>query len=70
MMDETKKLDLELEDVSGGNDGGALYHHVVKGDTLGKIAQKYGTTVKKIVALNPRITNPDLIYAGEVIRVR
>lgn len=70
MMEENKKIDIELEDVSGGAAGGAQYHYVVTGDTLGAIAQKYGTTIKKILALNPRIDNPNLIYAGEVIRVR
>lgn len=70
MMDENKKIDVELEEVSGGASSGAVWHLVVTGETLGGIAQKYGTTVKKIVALNPRIKNPDLIYAGEMIRVR
>lgn len=67
-MEENKNIEINLDEVTGGA-AGAQYHYVVTGDTLGKIAQKYGTTVKKIMALNPRITNPDLIYAGEVIRV-
>lgn len=42
---------------------------VVKGDSLWKIAQKYGTTVSKLVSLNPQIKNPDLIHTGQVIVV-
>jgi len=44
--------------------------YVVKpGDTLWDIAQKFDTTIDKIVALN-NIKNPDLIYAGETLRVK
>ena len=63
-------IDKELENINGGASEGALYHHVVSGDTLGKIAAKYGTTVRKLMALNPHIKNANLIYAGDTIRVR
>jgi LysM repeat protein len=43
---------------------------VKKGDTLSKIAKKYGTTVKAIQALNPAITNPNRIYVGQTIRIK
>ncbi len=39
---------------------------VVKGDTLTKIASRYGTTVDNLVALN-NIKNRDLIYVGQVL---
>lgn len=44
-------------------------HYVVQwGDTLAKIAARYGTSVNAIVALNPQLANrPSWIYAGEVI---
>ena len=38
------------------------------GDTLSGIAQRYGTTYQTLAALNG-ITNPNLIYAGQTIRV-
>lgn len=38
------------------------------GDTLSEIAQKYHTTVNRLVELN-KIKNPNLIYAGEVLKV-
>ncbi|MCC2254227.1 LysM peptidoglycan-binding domain-containing protein [Ruminococcus sp. CLA-AA-H200] len=38
------------------------------GDTLSGIAQRYGTTVSALSSLNG-ISNPDLIYAGNTIRI-
>lgn len=40
---------------------------VQSGDTLRKIADKFGTTVDAILKSNPQITNPNLIYVGQVI---
>ncbi len=37
------------------------------GDTLGTIAWRFGVTVADILAVNPQISNPNLIYAGQVI---
>lgn len=37
--------------------------------TLSGIAAAHGTTVARLLQLNPQITNPDLIYPGERIRV-
>lgn len=37
------------------------------GDTLGKIAARSGTSVSKILAINPQISNASLIYVGQVI---
>lgn len=51
------------------NGGGAQYHTVKPGEYLGLIADKYGTTVDKLVALNG-IKNPNLIYAGQKLRVK
>ena len=39
------------------------------GDTLSGIAAKYGTSVSSLVALNG-IANPDVIYAGQTIRIK
>lgn len=53
---------------SGG--GTSKTYKVKAGDTLSKIAARYGTTVSRLVAINPKIKNPNLIYVGETIRVR
>lgn len=48
---------------------GAVYHTVRAGDTLIDLANKYGTTVSKLVSLND-IANPNLIYVGQKLRVK
>ncbi|AME08782.1 MULTISPECIES: LysM peptidoglycan-binding domain-containing protein [Gemella] len=44
------------------------YYTVVLGDTLGKISNKFGVSVDKLVQLN-NVSNPNLIYVGEVLKV-
>ena len=46
-----------------------INYKIVKGDTLTKIARKYKTTIKAIRALNPKIKNPNLIIAGDTIKI-
>lgn len=56
-------------DISGKTGGGsAKTYTVVKGDTLSKIAKKYGTTVDTLVKLNG-IKNKNLINIGQVIKL-
>lgn len=42
---------------------------VVRGDTLSKIAVRYGTTVSELLRLNPSITDPSRIFVGQVLHV-
>ena len=51
------------------SDDALIEYKVKKGDCLWKIARKYGTTVKEIVAANTIIKNPDLILIGWVLKV-
>lgn len=45
-------------------------YKIQKGDTLSKIAKKFGTTVKAIQAANPdKIKNVNKIYAGDTIKI-
>jgi LysM repeat protein len=44
-------------------------HNVVRGDTLSEIAAALGTTVRALLAANPQIRNPDLIFPGQQIRI-
>lgn len=46
-----------------------VYHVIKSGETLSEIAAEHSTTVSAIVKLN-KLKNPDLIYAGERIRVK
>ena len=64
---------------SGGTEGSTSgstpssapqYHRVVKGDTLWALAKTYGLTLSELVALNPQIKNPNLIYVGDEVRVK
>lgn len=44
--------------------------YVVKaGDTLGKIAARSGVSLSALIAANPQIKNPSLIYVGQVINL-
>src|SRR5512134_3023515 len=42
---------------------------VQPGDTLGKIAARIGVSWRDILAINPQIYNPSLIYVGQVINL-
>jgi len=42
---------------------------VQRGDTLRKIADRLNTSVDAILKVNPQISNPNLIYAGQVINL-
>ena len=43
-------------------------YKIRRGDTLWSISRRYGVSIAQIVRLN-RIPNPNLIYAGDVIRI-
>lgn len=47
----------------------AAVHTVVQGDTLWAIAKKYGKSLSELIAVNPQIKNPNLIYPGEQVRL-
>ncbi|MEM3373482.1 MAG: LysM domain-containing protein [Candidatus Anstonellales archaeon] len=46
-----------------------MSYTIAKGDTLSGIAAKYGTTVQALLNANPQITNPNLIYAGNILKI-
>ena len=47
------------------NDG---YYTIALGDTLGTVADKFGTSVDNLVEIN-NLSNPHLVYVGQVIKV-
>ena len=63
-------IDFEKKVINGSGSGSsAVYYTVKSGDTLSKIAAKYGTTYQKIATLNG-IKNPNKIYVGQKLRVK
>lgn len=54
---------------STGSGTSAVYHTIVDGDTLGHIAVKYHTTVKRICELNNMDKN-DILRLGKKLRVK
>ncbi len=48
---------------------GATTYAITYGDTLRKLASRWGVTVYDILAVNPQISNASLIYVGQVINV-
>ena len=59
----------------GGNTGGGNYssasgrtHTVASGDTLGKIARRYGVTTEALMRAN-NLTNPDYVRAGQTLTI-
>ncbi len=44
-------------------------YYVQKGDTLRKIATRFNTSVDAILQVNTNITNPNLIYVGQAIKL-
>jgi LysM repeat protein len=51
------------------HDVNAVYHKIKSGDTLGKLAQRYRTSVKEICAMN-KIKPTTTLKIGRTIRVR
>ncbi len=47
----------------------ATTYTVVSGDSMWKIAVKYQVGLSEIKAANPHISNPDLIYPGQVLTI-
>lgn len=45
-----------------------VFYTVKRGDILSEIASRYNTTVENLLILN-RIKNPNMIYAGQILRV-
>ncbi|MFN7132752.1 MAG: SafA/ExsA family spore coat assembly protein [Myxococcales bacterium] len=42
---------------------------VNRGDCLWKIARQHGVSLNSVIAANPQIKNPDLIYPGQTVNV-
>jgi len=52
-----------------GSDGGYFIYIVARGDSLKGLAIRFGTTVEALLAANLAITNPNVIYEGQHLKV-
>lgn len=73
-IDSTKVAYASVEEkttrsVSRSTDSSIRTHKVVKGETLSGIARKYKVTLSNLRSWNPKITNPNRIYIGQIINV-
>ena len=46
-----------------------LTHTVTIGDTMWKLAVRYQAGTSEIIQANPQVSNPDLIYPGQVLNI-
>jgi len=66
-----RRTDQEAEEAAYNNRVSApaqaegVTYTVKKGDTLWGIARKFGVALQELIAANPQIRNPNLIYAGD-----
>jgi prophage DNA circulation protein len=57
-----------LTAASAGKTSGKSWYTVKSGDCMWNIANACGLTLAELVALNPQVKNPNLIYPGDVLR--
>lgn len=55
--------------VNGSANAGSVYYTVRAGDNLSAIASRYGTSYQSIASLNG-LANPNLIYAGQALKIK
>lgn len=60
---------LQLPGTILGTDGGYFIYIVARGDTLKGLATRFDTTVENLLAGNPEITNANVIYEGQHVKV-
>lgn len=66
-LDDTSEIP-QTENPNGNYNTETVYYTVQKGDTLGQIASRFGTTAQEIADING-IQNINLIYPGETLRI-
>lgn len=63
----------ELKEVNGGTLGPGYWdscpYQIRLGDCLSVLAQKFKTTVRHIMDMNPKIQDPDKIFGGDWINM-
>ena len=46
-----------------------INYTIQKGDTMSKIATKFNVSLNTLIAANPNIANPNIIFPGQVIKI-
>lgn len=76
-MTEMKELKIEELTAAGGKyvrpieKEGFVIYQIQRNDTLGKIAKRFGLkSYREILLWNPKITNPNLIFAGDYLYIK
>ena len=74
---EAVELDMnEMNEVAGGafkplpDKRGFIIYQISKGETLGRIAKRFGYTVKDLLDWNPKIVDKNKIYYGDYLYIR
>ena len=65
----------EMEKIGGGykrppEKSGYIIYQIQKGDNLTRIANRYHCTVNDLLRWNPKITDKNVIYAGDYLYIR
>jgi LysM repeat protein len=60
---------LQLPGAILGTDGDFFIYIIARGDTLRSLANRFGTTIDALRAANPDITNVNVIYEGQLLKV-
>lgn len=68
IADKNKIYVGQILKISGTTSNNSTSYTVKAGDTLGAIATKFGTTYQELARIN-NISNPNLIYVGQVIKI-
>ena len=69
IINDLNNLNNSTNTAASSSNGQYESYTIQRGDTLSKIAKKYSTTVEKIMAANPSITNKNKIYTGSTIQI-
>ena len=74
---EAVELDMnEMNEVAGGafkplpDKRGFIIYQISKGETLGRIAKRFGVTVKDLLNWNPKIVDKNKIYYGDYLYIK
>ena len=74
---EAVELDMnEMNEVAGGafkplpDKRGFIIYQISKGETLGRIAKRFGVTVKDLMNWNPKTVDTNKIYSGDYLYIK